>query len=121
MVWWVWASQVAYNVRFRQSDWMHRLFVFLQLFTFCAFAAFTNNFNIFSGLRQDTIDEGFNLKFQEEDDPSGEINELLRISTRLPTLNARGVSIIMAFSRLVLLVQYANGMLDSRFVYLSPR
>ena len=109
MVWWVWASQVAYNVRFRQSDWVHRFFVFLQLFVFCALAAFTNNFNIFSGLRDDTIDQGLDLKFQADEADEATINQVRRIKLRLPTLNARGVSIIMAFSRLVLLAQYANG------------
>ncbi|KAL5476702.1 hypothetical protein ACEPAI_2888 [Sanghuangporus weigelae] len=117
MVWWVWASQVAYNVRFRQADWVHRFFVFLQLFVFCALAAFTNNFNVFSGLRQDTIDEGLELKFNVDSGDEALVNQVKRIRLRLPTLNARGVSIIMAFSRLVLLAQYANALYHVRRKY----
>lgn len=40
-VWWIWVTQVAYNLRFRQVDWLHRLWVFLQLIVFGALAAFT--------------------------------------------------------------------------------
>jgi len=34
IIWWVWCSQVIYDVRFQANDWVHRFFKFLQLGTF---------------------------------------------------------------------------------------
>lgn len=107
MVWWVWASQVAYNVRFRQSDWFHRLFVFLQFLVFCALAAFTNNFDITNGIANDNVMQKKLIQLQLADfDTSQDIAAANYRGNRLPTLNARGISIVMALSRVVLLLQY---------------
>ncbi|KAI5116748.1 hypothetical protein M0805_001606, partial [Coniferiporia weirii] len=108
MVWWVWASQVAYNVRFRQSDWLHRISIFLQLLIFCALAAFTNNFDVTNGISNDTKQQDLLTRFELEDFSSQQDIATGNFrNNRLPTLNARGISLTMAFSRLVLLVQYA--------------
>jgi hypothetical protein len=109
LVWWIWASQVAYNLRYRQADWLHRIWVFIQLFNFSALAAFTNQFDVTNGIadnadytraRQLLLDHRFEASlleaFQFRD-------------SRLPWLNARGVSLTMALSRLLLLAQYAVG------------
>ncbi|KAI5116749.1 hypothetical protein M0805_001607 [Coniferiporia weirii] len=108
MVWWVWASQVAYNVRFRQSDWLHRIFVFLQLLIFCALAAFTNNFDVTNGILNNTQQQNLLTELQLADFSSQQDIAAANFrNNRLPTLNARGISLTMAFSRLVLLAQYA--------------
>ncbi|KAI5116985.1 hypothetical protein M0805_001594 [Coniferiporia weirii] len=108
MVWWVWASQVVYNVRFRQSDWLHRIFVFLQLLIFCALAAFTNNFDVTNGISNNTKQQDLITALQLEDFSSQQDIATANFrNNRLPTLNARGISLTMAFSRLVLLIQYA--------------
>ncbi|KAH8115896.1 hypothetical protein DFH11DRAFT_1245003 [Phellopilus nigrolimitatus] len=111
MVWWVWASQVAYNVRFRQADWFHRFFVFLQLLVFCALATFTNNFDITNGIANETNEQKIMTQLQLADFASHQDIAVANFrSSRLPTLNARGISLTMAFSRLVLLVQYAHAL-----------
>ncbi|KAK7453192.1 hypothetical protein VKT23_011873 [Stygiomarasmius scandens] len=110
LVWWVWASQVAYNVRFRRADWLHRLFVFLQVFVFCGLAAFTNDFNVVNGIVNSRDELEANILEREAlmDDqiatPFLEGQQFRK--DRLPTLNIRGISMTMAFSRLLLLIQY---------------
>ncbi|KAK7464155.1 hypothetical protein VKT23_006321 [Stygiomarasmius scandens] len=111
LVWWVWASQVAYNVRFRQADWLHRVFVFFQVFVFCSLAAFTNNFDITNGIkdnsaeeRQISLLESAALENSDLAQPLIDVQEYR--DDRLPTLNVRGISMTMAFSRLLLLAQY---------------
>ncbi|KAL5484798.1 hypothetical protein ACEPAI_7440 [Sanghuangporus weigelae] len=107
LVWWVWASQVAYNVRFRQSDWLHRIFAFFQLVVFCALAAFTNNFDVTNGIVDDSNEAKKLADIQMADFYSAQDVAAANFrNNRLPTLNARGISLTMAFSRLLLLVQY---------------
>lgn len=65
-MWWIWASQVAYNIRFRQSDWLHRLFVFIQLLVFCALAAFTNGFDITNGISNNWKEQNRMAAMQNE-------------------------------------------------------
>ncbi|KAI5116979.1 hypothetical protein M0805_001590 [Coniferiporia weirii] len=114
MVWWVWASQVAYNVRFRESDWLHYIFVFLQLLIFCALAAFTNNFDVTNGIANNTKQQDLLTQLQLEDfSTQQDIAAGNFRNNRLPTLNARGISLTMGFSRLVLLVQYAYALFQT--------
>ncbi|THU79258.1 hypothetical protein K435DRAFT_884399 [Dendrothele bispora CBS 962.96] len=112
LVWWIWASQVAYNVRFRRADWMHRFFVFLQFFVFCGLAAFTRDFNITNGILDDSQkeNEADILERQSYQDDRIAIPLLKAGNYRhklLPKLNFRGISIVMALSRLLLLIQYS--------------
>ncbi|THU93354.1 hypothetical protein K435DRAFT_861585 [Dendrothele bispora CBS 962.96] len=112
LVWWIWASQVAYNVRFRRADWMHRFFVFLQFFVFCGLAAFTRDFNITNGILDDSQkeNEADILERQSYQDDRIAIPLLKAGKYRhnlLPKLNFRGISIVMALSRLLLLIQYS--------------
>jgi len=106
LVWWIWASQVAYNLRFRQSDWLHRFYVFLQLVLFSALAAFTRDFDITAGFMGDD-DQGLNQLLSELGDDENTFKAIQFREDRLPRLNARGVAMTMALSRLLLLVQYA--------------
>jgi len=105
-VWWIWVAQVAYNMRFRQADWVHRLMVFAQLIVFSALAAFTHDFDITSGLTKDTeTAEADDIFTQLGLDQSG-VSAFNFRDNRLPRLNARGVSMTMGISRIILLVQY---------------
>ncbi|KAK7448525.1 hypothetical protein VKT23_013788 [Stygiomarasmius scandens] len=114
LVWWVWASQVAYNIRFRQADWLHRMFIFFQVFVFCALAAFTNNFNITNGITDDSKEQQQISQLETSAMGGSEIAKPLldvenfRDNLMLPTLNVRGISVTMACSRLLLLVQYST-------------
>ncbi|THU84130.1 hypothetical protein K435DRAFT_971319, partial [Dendrothele bispora CBS 962.96] len=106
LVWWVWASQVAYNVRFRQSDWLHRLFIFFQVFVFCALAAFTNSFDLTNDISGNSSEDN-QVPDLETIYIGGSERPFLDVQNeRLPTLNVRGISMTMAFSRMLLLSQY---------------
>ena len=119
LVWWIWASQVCYNLRYRQADWLHRGWVFLQLIIFSSLAAFTRDFDITNGIatnkNESTADQLLlDLGVSNE---AGLVAKKFR-DNRLPRLNARGVSITMAFSRLLLLVQYAIGKSFYRYMFI---
>ncbi|THU76297.1 hypothetical protein K435DRAFT_900956 [Dendrothele bispora CBS 962.96] len=111
LVWWIWASQVAYNVRFCRADWMHRLFVFLQFFVFCGLAAFTRNFDITNGIIDDSQKENAADTLAQQSFQDDMAVPLLKArnyrNKLLPKLNFRGISIVMALSRLLLLIQYS--------------
>ncbi|THU93351.1 hypothetical protein K435DRAFT_799765 [Dendrothele bispora CBS 962.96] len=112
LVWWIWVSQVAYNVRFRRADWMHRLFVFLQFFVFCGLAAFTRDFNVTDGIvnnfqKENQIDTLEREAFQDDQVAIPLLDAQKYRDDLLPKLNSRGISIVMALSRFLLLVQYS--------------
>lgn len=98
-------------MRFRQADWLHRIWVFAQLIVFCLLAAFTKDFDVTSGLLNNPDEaaadqiltkQGFDLtgtKFR---------------GSRLPRLNAKGVTVAMGVSRLLLLLQYTIGLCPTR-------
>ncbi|KEP51971.1 putative transmembrane protein [Rhizoctonia solani 123E] len=44
--WWLWVSQVSYNVDFYTDDWFHLFFVFLQLLIFGTLAATTRGYDV---------------------------------------------------------------------------
>ena len=108
-VWWIWVSQVAYNMRFRQADILHRIWMFLQLIVFCALAAFTKDFDITNGLVNNNAEQ------QELDEVPSFIvsveasNAVKYRQDRLPLLNAQSLSLVMTISRLLLLIQYLVG------------
>ncbi|THU93357.1 hypothetical protein K435DRAFT_861588 [Dendrothele bispora CBS 962.96] len=126
LVWWIWASQVAYNVRFRRADWMHRFFVFLQFFIFCGLAAFTHEFNITSGVVDDTQEENEadaleREAFQDDQFTLPFLEGQKYRDNLLPKLNFKGVSIVMALSRLLLLIQYSVAYYHARQVKDIPQ
>ena len=107
-VWWIWVSQVAYNMRFRQADILHRIWMFLQLVVFAALAAFTKDFDITNGLVNDA----------EQTELENELSIIAGIQAtsaykfredRLPLINAEGLSVVMMCSRILLLLQYLMG------------
>jgi hypothetical protein len=94
-------------MRFRQADILHRIWVFLQLTVFSALAAFTKDFDITNGLVPDR-EQNETEKLIAGLDGSAAVAFKYR-QDRLPLLNARGVSMVMALSRLLLLAQYLVG------------
>ena len=112
LVWWIWGSQVLYNIRFRQRDWVHRIFIVLQLLLFCGLAAYARGFDISRGI------------VQQNQDGDPELTELVAISNLyidtsvaveeersgyLSLVNNTGISVMIALSRLLLLIQYTRG------------
>jgi len=107
LVWWIWASQTIYNVRFRTRDFMHRTFAVLQFVIFGTMATFTSNFSIFSGILPDDSQTPVNpVQFQLSNITFNDVFATGLREEHLPVLNARGISLVMAFSRLLLLFQY---------------
>ena len=117
-VWWIWVSQVAYNMRFRQADILHRIWVFLQLAVFSALAAFTKDFDITNGLSPDPDQAESDRLIAALVDTESAVEAIRYREDRLPLLNARGVSMVMALSRLLLLAQYLVGEQPSSLVFI---
>ena len=113
LTWWIWASQVLYNVRYRQRDWLHHGFVILQLLIFCSLAAFAGGFDISQGLVSDSEDETLEAVFSggSMGQISGSLVTENARSDFLSRVNSTGISTVMALSRIVLLIQYARGAL----------
>jgi hypothetical protein len=93
-------------MRFRQADWLHRIWVFAQLLIFSALATFTKDFDITSGLWEDPNET---LTDQLLSQAGNQLVALDYRQDRLPRLNAKGLSTVMALSRLLLLLQYVIG------------
>ena len=109
-------SQVAYNMRFRQADILHHIWMFLQLVAFAALAAFTKDFDISNGLVDDEADQRDLAQAQSLTGDA--LNALKFREGRLPLLNAEGLSVVMMLSRVLLLLQYLMGKeLYLRFIY----
>ena len=110
LVWWIWGSQVLYNVRFRQKDWLHRIFVVLQLLTFCALAAYAGSFDISKGIVSEGDDNsGTAFVAGTQAYIEGNVAVEEERSQYLSLVNSTGISGVLAFSRLVLLIQYTRG------------
>ncbi|KZT38584.1 hypothetical protein SISSUDRAFT_725330 [Sistotremastrum suecicum HHB10207 ss-3] len=113
LIWWVWTSQVAYSMHFQKNDWFHRIVAFLYLLIFGALAAFTSDFDIEAGLSRTKNNDITPADITFPPDTQRNRAERLAIDA------ARGVSLILALSRLVLLVQYWVVLLDSRKTFPS--
>jgi hypothetical protein len=91
--------------------------MFLQLAVFCALAAFTKDFDITNGLVPDRQQDEANRLLSGEVIIQDFVTAVQFRQNHLPLLNAKGVSITMASSRVLLLVQYCVGEY-SYFVFL---
>jgi low temperature requirement protein LtrA len=120
LVWWIWASQTAYNLRYRQADWLHRIWVFLQLLVFSSLAAFTRNFDITNGISVDKDKAATDQLLLDFQDSPSDLSATKFRDTRLPRLNARGLSAAMALSRMLLLLQYVIVLHHARYIRRGP-
>ena len=90
---------------------MHRTFAILQFVIFGTMATFTSNFSIFSGILPDDSQTPVNpVQFQLSNVTFNDVFATGLRQEHLPVLNARGISLVMAFSRLLLLSQYLLGL-----------
>ena len=110
LTWWIWASQVLYNVRFRQRDWLHHGFVILQLLTLCALAAFSGGFDISQGIVSDTEPADMpSLASNTQFFISGSSAIVDARSNFLSRVNSTGISCVLLCSRVLILLQYCRG------------
>ncbi|KAF8597707.1 hypothetical protein BDV93DRAFT_610240 [Ceratobasidium sp. AG-I] len=108
MVWWMWISQVSYDIRFYSNDWFHRCMIFLQLCTFGALAAFTNHFDVTAYVGSDdrdpdqaTLDDMLGVSASQQF-----ANETA--SNRIPQLSFFGIALLIGISRALLCLQHAR-------------
>ena len=108
MIWWVWASQVLYHARFRERDWVHVILYFVvQLAVFISFTIFTSNFNVTDGINDGSTDDiMINQLRQQEGWSSLAITAQNIRAMDIPTRSIRGISMTMALSRVMLLIEY---------------
>ncbi|KAG8744234.1 hypothetical protein FRC10_010596 [Ceratobasidium sp. 414] len=106
MVWWMWVSQVSYDIRFYSNDWFHRIFVFLQLCIFGALSAFTNNFDVTAYVGAESSDpfvtilnqiKGLSAAQQAANEVAGD---------RYPQIAFIGIAFVIGISRALLCIQY---------------
>ncbi|CAE6512666.1 unnamed protein product [Rhizoctonia solani] len=125
MVWWMWVSQVSYDIRvgiqtasfdisliistadqFYSNDWFHRIFMFLQLCVFGALAAFTSKFDVTAFVGSSDNDpaqralDNFNGVSQDQQ----AANELA--AQRVPEVSFFGIALVIGISRILLFIQY---------------
>ncbi|KAG9123172.1 hypothetical protein FRC07_000150 [Ceratobasidium sp. 392] len=108
MVWWMWVSQVSYDIRFYSNDWFHRIFVFLQLCIFGALSAFTNKFDVTAYVGADDNDP-----FEDILSGLSGVSEAQRAATRVageryPQIAFIGIALIIGMSRALLCIQYTR-------------
>ncbi|CAE7226255.1 unnamed protein product [Rhizoctonia solani] len=106
LVWWMWVSQVSYDIRFYSNDWVHRICVFLQLCVFGTLAAFTSKFDItaFLGSNNDDLAQRALDAFKGTSLAQQEANE--RAAQRIPEISFLGIALVVGASRVLLCIQY---------------
>ncbi|KAF8597706.1 hypothetical protein BDV93DRAFT_610239 [Ceratobasidium sp. AG-I] len=108
MVWWMWVSQVSYDIRFYSNDWFHRCMIFLQLCTFGALAAFTNHFDVTAYVGRDDKDPNQAKLDALQGVSESQQDANLEASSRIPELSFVGIALLIAISRALLCVQYVR-------------
>lgn len=93
------------SMRYEPSDMQ----VFVQLIVFSAMAAFTDAFDITNGIASDPTQGQINNLLSYGGFNKGDVSAQMFRNNRLPVLNARGISMSMGLSRMVLLIQYLAG------------
>ncbi|KZO92553.1 hypothetical protein CALVIDRAFT_530040 [Calocera viscosa TUFC12733] len=91
IIWWVWTSQVLYDVRFQSNDWLHRIFRFLQLGTFAFIGIGSKDFDPSNILPPDIAATPEDQAMQSEG-----------------WIAFKSISVAYALSRVLLAVQYLH-------------
>ncbi|GAB1524678.1 hypothetical protein RhiTH_007832 [Rhizoctonia solani] len=98
--WWLWVSQVAYNVDFYTDDWFHLIFTFLQLLIFGALAATTRGYDV----RNYILRSPGSSELETYDIIT--INPERYSTERLTKISLRVITFVLAMSRVFLLIQH---------------
>ncbi|CAE6439157.1 hypothetical protein ACGC1H_006898 [Rhizoctonia solani] len=100
IAWWMWVSQVLYNVDFYSNDWFHLLFMFLQLLVFGALAATTRGFDISNYILHSPGASELHVYDIMTIEPERYKAE------RLTKVSLRVITLVVALSRAFLLIQH---------------
>ncbi|QRV79656.1 low temperature requirement protein LtrA [Ceratobasidium sp. AG-Ba] len=98
--WWLWVSQVFYNVEFYTDDWFHLVFIFLQLLLFGALAATTQGFDITNYILHSPGSDNLETYDIETITPERYAAE------RLAKISVRVIMLAISISRAMLLIQH---------------
>ncbi|CAE6448074.1 unnamed protein product [Rhizoctonia solani] len=110
--WWLWVSQVSYNINFYTDDWFHLLFVFLQLLVFGALAATTRGYDVTNYILRSPGSselETYDITTISPDRYAAE---------HLTKLSLRVITFVVALSRILLLIQHIRVVI---YAMLTPR
>ncbi|KAG8693075.1 hypothetical protein FRC08_009334 [Ceratobasidium sp. 394] len=115
IAWWIWTSQVFYSIDFYTDDWFHLLVIFLQLVIFGALAAITRGIDVSTYILHSPGSTTLESSDVETITPERYSAE------RLTKLSFRAIAIVIAFSRLLLLVQHIRVAIYAKFTSRSKR
>ncbi|KAB5590533.1 hypothetical protein CTheo_6032 [Ceratobasidium theobromae] len=106
MVWWMWVSQVSYDIRFYSNDWFHRVLVFLQLCVFGSLSAFTSKFDVTAYVGGADIDPNQRILDQINGVSAAQQAANEAANERIPQLSFFGIALVIGISRAMLCAQY---------------
>ncbi|KAH8930755.1 hypothetical protein BT69DRAFT_1345062, partial [Atractiella rhizophila] len=103
VIWWVWTSQILYDVRYQTSDIFHRLVKVAQLLIFSTFAAYSGYLELSYGIAANGADlDGLS----HDEELSRKIQDAAEGSQKKKSLQAFALTYIV--SRGLLSIQYAR-------------
>ncbi|KAG8792256.1 hypothetical protein FRC12_006639 [Ceratobasidium sp. 428] len=109
VAWWIWTSQVFYTSDFYTDDWFHLLVVFIQLIIFGALAAITRGIDVSTYI----LHSPGSTEWESND--INTITPELYSAERLTKLSFEAIAIVVALSRLLLLVQHLRVAIYAKF------
>ncbi|CAE7226053.1 unnamed protein product [Rhizoctonia solani] len=115
IAWWMWVSQVLYNVDFYSNDWFHLVFMFLQLLVFGALAATTRGFDVSNYILHSPGSTGLRVYDIMTIDPERYKAE------RLTKVSFRVITLVVALSRAFLLIQHLRVLIYARLTSKAGR
>ncbi|KAG8792257.1 hypothetical protein FRC12_006640 [Ceratobasidium sp. 428] len=110
-MWWIWTSQVFYAIDFYMDDWFHLICIFFHVIIFGLLATFTRGLDVFTYI----LHSPGSPTWESYDDDT--ITPELYAARRLTKKSFEFVAIVVAVSRVLLLVQHIIGAFMPR---LSP-
>ncbi|CEL63473.1 hypothetical protein RSOLAG1IB_10789 [Rhizoctonia solani AG-1 IB] len=117
IVWWLWASQVLYDMNFYTNDWFHFGAMFLQLGIFGLLSATTRGFDVTIYISHSP---GMSGIFDPK--PMADITDPSRYNSEMTTrVSLRIIAFSIAISRVILLLQYLRVLVYAHFTARSSR
>ncbi|QRW20611.1 low temperature requirement protein LtrA [Rhizoctonia solani] len=117
IVWWLWASQVLYDMNFYTNDWFHFAAMFLQLGVFGLLSAATRGFDVTV-----YISHSPGMSGELDPKPMEDITDPSRYNSEMTArVSLRIIVFSIAISRLILLIQYLRVFAYAYFTVRSRR
>ncbi|CAE6449155.1 unnamed protein product [Rhizoctonia solani] len=101
VVWWLWASQTLYSIQFYTNDWVHLLFIFIQLIIFGLLAATTRGYDVTAYILHSPGVSGLDPQMID-----GMVDPERYQADRVADYSLRVIAVSLAISRTLLWVQH---------------